>query len=177
MTHSIFSADALLPSGWQKNVLLTWDDQGQLTQVQADTSTPPKETAIAAGPLIPGMPNLHSHAFQRALAGLTEYRGQNADGTQDSFWSWRTLMYRFAAKLGPDQLEAIALGLYVEMLETGYTAVCEFHYVHHDMDGQPYADDATLALALLRAAQRAGIGLTLLPTAAAFDHMPTAFDH
>lgn len=163
MTHSIFSADALLPSGWQKNVLLTWDDQGQLTQVQADTSTPPKETAIAAGPLIPGMPNLHSHAFQRALAGLTEYRGQNADGTQDSFWSWRTLMYRFAAKLGPDQLEAIALGLYVEMLETGYTAVCEFHYVHHDMDGQPYADDATLALALLRAAQRAGIGLTLLP--------------
>ena len=163
MTHSIFSADALLPSGWQKNVLLTWDDQGQLTQVQADTSTPPKETARAAGPLIPGMPNLHSHAFQRALAGLTEYRGQNADGTQDSFWSWRTLMYRFAAKLGPDQLEAIALGLYVEMLETGYTAVCEFHYVHHDMDGQPYADDATLALALLRAAQRAGIGLTLLP--------------
>ncbi|MDB5779907.1 MAG: formimidoylglutamate deiminase [Polaromonas sp.] len=159
MTRSIFSTDALLPSGWQKNVLLTWDAQGQLTQVQPNTATPPKETTIAAGPLIPGMPNLHSHAFQRALAGLTEYRGED----QDSFWSWRTLMYRFAAKLGPDQLEAIALGLYVEMLEAGYTAVCEFHYVHHDNDGQPYADDATLALALLRAAQRAGIGLTLLP--------------
>lgn len=163
MTKTLFAPTALLPTGWAKNVLLTWDENGQLTQVQSNTSTPPKDADIAAGPLIPGMPNLHSHAFQRAFAGLTEYRGQNTDGTQDSFWSWRTLMYRFAAKLGPDQLEAIALGLYVEMLEAGYTAVCEFHYVHHDLDGQPYADDATLALALLRAAQRAGIGLTLLP--------------
>ena len=163
MTKSLFASIALLPNGWAKNVLLTWNDTGQLTQVQSDTATPPKEAHISAGPLIPGMPNLHSHAFQRALAGLTEYRGQNVDGSQDSFWSWRTLMYRFAAKLGPEQLEAIAFGLYTEMLEAGYTAVSEFHYVHHDTDGQPYADDATLALALLRAAQRAGIGLTLLP--------------
>ncbi|MGH8804940.1 MAG: formimidoylglutamate deiminase [Polaromonas sp.] len=159
MTKSLFAPNALLPTGWHKNVLLTWNDQGQLTQVQPDAPTPPTGTALATGPLIPGLPNLHSHAFQRALAGLTEYRGQ----AQDSFWSWRTLMYRFAARLGPEQLEAIAFGLYVEMLEAGYTAVCEFHYVHHDTDGQPYADDATLALALLRAAQRAGIGLTLLP--------------
>jgi len=105
------------------------------------------------------MPNLHSHAFQRALAGLTEYRGQ----AQDCFWSWRSLMYRFAAKLTPEQLEAVALGLYVEMLEAGYTSVCEFHYVHNDTDGRPYAEDAALALALMRAAQHAGIGLTLLP--------------
>lgn len=159
MTNSLFAPIALLPSGWAQNVLLTWNEQGQLTQVQAGTTTPPAGTASAAGPLIPGMPNLHSHAFQRALAGLTEYRGQ----AQDSFWSWRTLMYRFAARLQPEQLEAIALGLYVEMLEAGYTSVCEFHYLHHDTDGQPYADDATLALVLLRAAQRAGIGLTLLP--------------
>ena len=159
MTKTIFAKNALLPTGWQKNVLLTWNEQGQLTQVQPDTAKPPKEAATAAGPLIPGMPNLHSHAFQRALAGLTEYRGE----AQDSFWSWRTLMYRFAAKLTPKQLEAIAFGLYVEMLEAGYTSVCEFHYVHHDTDGQPYADDATLALALLRAAGRAGIGMTLLP--------------
>lgn len=159
MTKSLFAPAALLPTGWFHNVLLTWNENGQLEQVQPNTSTPPKETAMASGPLIPGMPNLHSHAFQRALAGLTEYRGE----AQDSFWSWRTLMYRFAAKLSPEQLEAIALGLYVEMLEAGYTAVCEFHYVHHDINGQPYADDATLALALLRAAQRAGIGFTLLP--------------
>ena len=163
MPNTLFAPSALLPTGWSQNVLLGWNDAGQLTRVQPDTLTPPPATPIIHGPLIPGLPNLHSHAFQRALAGLTEYRGQNADGQQDSFWSWRTLMYRFAARLSPDQLEAIALGLYVEMLEAGYTAVCEFHYIHHDMNGQPYADDATLALALMRAAQRAGIGLTLLP--------------
>lgn len=105
------------------------------------------------------MPNLHSHAFQRAFGGLTEYRG----AAQDSFWSWRSLMYRFAAAITPDQLEAIATGLYVEMMEAGYTSVCEFHYVHHDHDGRPYADDAALSMCLLRAAARAGIGLTLLP--------------
>jgi formimidoylglutamate deiminase len=105
------------------------------------------------------MPNLHSHAFQRAFGGLTEYRG----AAQDSFWSWRSLMYRFAAAVTPDELEAIATSLYVEMLEAGYTSVCEFHYVHHDHDGRPYADDAALSMCLLRAAARAGIGLTLLP--------------
>lgn len=105
------------------------------------------------------MPNLHSHAFQRAFGGLTEYRG----AAQDSFWSWRSLMYRFAAAITPDELEAIATSLYVEMLEAGYTSVCEFHYVHHDHDGRPYADDAALSMCLLRAAARAGIGLTLLP--------------
>lgn len=174
MPQRLFAAHALLPTGWAQNVLLAWNDQGQLTHVQPDTAPPPVGTAPvgtaristtpiatphAVGPVLPGMPNLHSHAFQRALAGLTEYRGTE----EDSFWSWRTLMYRFAARLTPAQLEAIAFGLYVEMLEGGYTSVCEFHYVHHDADGRPYADDATLALALLRAAQRAGIGMTLLP--------------
>jgi len=158
MTNALLATDALLPSGWAKNVLLAWDEAGQLTQVQPDAQ-PAAGVPTVRGPVIPGMPNLHSHAFQRAIAGLTEFRGE----AQDSFWSWRTLMYRFAARLDPAQLEAIAFGLYVEMLEAGYTAVCEFHYVHHDIDGRPYADDATLALALLRAAQRAGIGLTLLP--------------
>ncbi len=157
--QAIFAADALLPAGWRRDVLLRWDEQGRLTQVQAGAPAPRAGTAIATGPLIPGMPNLHSHAFQRALAGLTEYRGE----AQDSFWSWRTLMYRFAARLAPEQLEAIAFGLYAEMLEAGYTAVCEFHYVHQDTDGRPYADDAAMALALLSAARRAGIGFTLLP--------------
>ena len=154
----LFAATALLPTGWTTNVLLTWNKAGTLTQVQADAQ-PPKGTAQAKGPLIPALPNLHSHAFQRAFAGLTEYRG----ATQDSFWSWRSLMYRFAAKLSPEQVEAIATWLYIEMLEAGYTSVCEFHYVHHDTDGRPYADDAELALGLLRAAKAAGIGLTLLP--------------
>ncbi|CAN7153979.1 formimidoylglutamate deiminase [Variovorax paradoxus] len=156
--NTLFAADALLPGGWAKNVRLSWNEAGQLTQVQP-AAQPAAGAQVASGPVIPGMPNLHSHAFQRAFAGLTEYRAQQ----QDSFWSWRTLMYRFAARLGPQQMEAIATWLYAEMLEAGYTSVCEFQYVHHDADGRPYADDATLSLALLRAAKKAGIGFTLLP--------------
>ena len=162
MTQSLFAENALLPGGWAKNVHLEWSGNGQLTAVQPD-SAPHSATPKATGPLIPGMPNLHSHAFQRAFSGLTEYRGQNPAGAQDSFWSWRDLMYRFANRITPAQLEAIATWLYIEMLQAGYTSVCEFHYVHHAQDGQPYADDATLAQCLLRAAQNTGIGLTLLP--------------
>lgn len=158
MNQTLFAQDALLPSGWATNVLLQWNQQGQLTDVQANAVAPPG-VPQAPGPVLPGMPNLHSHAFQRAFAGLTEYRVD----ANDNFWSWRTLMYRFALALTPDQLEAIATWLYIEMLEAGYTQVCEFHYLHHDSNGQPYADDATLATCLLRAAQNAGIALTLLP--------------
>lgn len=158
MTNTLFAQDALLPTGWARDVLLQWNAQGQLTGVTANASAP-QGVPQAAGPVLPGLPNLHSHAFQRAFGGLTEYRAE----AQDSFWSWRTLMYRFAQRLVPEQLEAIATWLYIEMLEAGYTQVCEFHYVHHDRDGTPYADDATLAQCLLRAARTAGIGLTLLP--------------
>ena len=157
MTNQLFAADALLPTGWARNVLIEWDGAGRITAVTPDAAQ--GAAPAAPGPVIPGMPNLHSHAFQRAFAGLTEYRGQS----QDSFWSWRDLMYRFAARITPESLEAIATWLYVEMLEAGYTSVCEFHYVHHDTDGKPYADDAELSLALLRAARNAGIGMTLLP--------------
>ena len=156
--RSLFAAHALLPTGWARDVLLSWNEQGFLTDVKTQCVCP-AGTLQAAGPLLPGMPNLHSHAFQRAFGGLTEYRG----AAQDSFWSWRSLMYRFVAAITPDQLEAIATGLYVEMLEAGYTSVCEFHYVHHDHDGRPYADDMALSMCLLRASARAGIGLTLLP--------------
>jgi formimidoylglutamate deiminase len=158
MKNTLYAQDALLPTGWVKNVLLRWNEQGQIIQVHANAQAP-QGAAQVQGPLIPGMPNLHSHAFQRAFAGLTEYRGE----AQDSFWSWRTLMYRFANRITPEQLEAIATWLYIEMLEAGYTSVCEFHYVHHDQSGKPYADDTTLALCLLRAAKRTGMGLTLLP--------------
>jgi formimidoylglutamate deiminase len=110
--------------------------------------------------VVPGVPNLHSHAFQRAMAGLAERRGNS----QDSFWSWREVMYQFAGRVGPDALRAIAAQLYVEMLKAGYTQVCEFHYLHHQPDGRPYADAAAMSLALIEAAQEAGTGLTLLPT-------------
>ncbi|SFW17725.1 formimidoylglutamate deiminase [Luteibacter sp. UNCMF366Tsu5.1] len=109
--------------------------------------------------VLPGMPNLHSHAFQRAMAGLAERRGPG----EDSFWTWRETMYAFAEAIDPDDMKAIATQLYVEMLKAGYTQVCEFHYLHHGPRGVPYADPAAMSLALIEAAKEAGIGLTLLP--------------
>ncbi len=159
MRGALFAADALLPDGWARDALLEWDDAGVLTSVRTQVNPPTAGVPRAGGPVVPGVPNLHSHAFQRAFAGLTEFRG----ASRDSFWSWRTAMYRFAALISPAQLEAIATWLYVEMIEAGYTSVCEFHYLHHDPHGVPYADDAELSLALLRAARASGIGLTLLP--------------
>lgn len=155
---ALWAPDALLPEGWAKDVLLRWNAAGELIEVRSGVAAPAQVRRLA-GPLIPGMPNLHSHAFQRGFAGLTEYRAEAAD----SFWSWRDLMYRFASRITPEQVEAIATWLYVEMLEAGYTSVCEFHYLHHDTGGRAYAEPAEMALALLRAARRAGIGLTLLP--------------
>jgi len=101
-TRQLFARTALTPDGWAENVLLHWDDAGALTEVTANASQ--NDSPCAAGPLLPGMPNLHSHAFQRAMAGLTEYVGN----PQDSFWSWRNLMYQFAMKLNPEDLEMIA---------------------------------------------------------------------
>lgn len=112
-----------------------------------------------AGWQLPGIANLHSHAFQRAMAGMAERQGD----AQDSFWTWRETMYRFAMRFDPDSLHAVASQLYVEMLEAGYTHVCEFHYLHHAPDGRPYADPAAMSHALIAAARDTGIGLTLLP--------------
>ena len=105
------------------------------------------------------MPNLHSHAFQRAMAGMTERRGAG----DDSFWTWRELMYRFLDALTPEDVEAIAALAYVEMLEAGFASVAEFHYLHHQPGGTPYADPAELAHRIVAAAAETGIGLTLLP--------------
>ena len=157
-SHCYFAPQALLPEGWRTDVLLRWNDTGILQEVTPDSERP-EDVPKAKGPVIPGMTNLHSHAFQRAFAGLTEY----GTGGQDNFWSWRNKMYQFANAITPGQLEAVAAALYVEMLEAGYTGVCEFHYVHHDTDGKPYADDATLSTAILNASAHTGIGLTLLP--------------
>jgi formimidoylglutamate deiminase len=158
MSHALFAPHALLPTGWATDVLLRWDAAGTLTDVTPQ-ATAPAVTAVAAGPLVPGLPNLHSHAFQRAFAGLSEHRG----AADDSFWTWRDLMYRFALSVSPDQLEDIATQLYIEMLQAGYTAVCEFHYLHHDPAGRRYANPAEMSWRLVNAARRAGIGLTLLP--------------
>ncbi len=158
-SRALFAAQAWLPQGWRRNVLLEWDSAGTLLRVQADLEAAPAGVAKAAGPVMPGMPNLHSHAFQRAMAGLTEYRANPTD----SFWSWRDLMYRFAARITPDDLGAVARWLYVEMLKAGYTSVCEFHYVHHAQDGQRYADPAELAQRVVDAASETGVGMTMLP--------------
>ena len=109
--------------------------------------------------IIPAAANLHSHAFQRAMAGLAERRGPGAD----TFWTWRETMYRFALTMSPEDVEAMAAQLYVEMLEAGFAAVAEFHYLHHAPDGAPYAQPAEMAGRIVAAAGRAGIGLTLLP--------------
>jgi formimidoylglutamate deiminase len=158
-SHALFADYAYLPDGWRRNVLLEWDASGTLTHVTADTGAPMAGVAHAAGPVLPGMPNLHSHAFQRAMAGLTEYR---ANAT-DNFWSWRDLMYRFAAKISPQGLAAVAQWLYIEMLKAGYTSVCEFHYVHHTPEGSRYVNAAELAERVVDAAQTSGIGMTMLP--------------
>ncbi len=155
---ALFAAHAYLPQGWRRDVLLEWNADGMLTAVTPD-SPAPAATPRANGPIVPGMPNLHSHAFQRAMAGLAEYRAQAAD----NFWSWRDLMYRFAARITPERLAAIARWLYVEMLKAGYTSVCEFHYVHHAQDGSRYGHVAELGQGVVDAASQAGIGMTMLP--------------
>ena len=147
---------ALLPEGWTSGVRLVLAD-GAISSLQAGVDPDPSDERHAIG--LPGLPNLHSHAFQRAMAGRAERRG--AEG--EDFWSWRAQMYRLAASIGPDELEPIAALAFAEMLESGFTWVGEFHYLHHDLDGAPFADPAEMAVRLAAAAEQAGIGLTLLP--------------
>jgi formimidoylglutamate deiminase len=134
--------------------------------------TPAGWRGDAAGDrVVPGIANLHSHAFQRAMAGMAERQTNPAD----SFWTWRETMYRFAARFTPEALHAVATQLYVEMLEAGYTSVCEFHYLHHAPDGRPYADPAAMSRALIAAARETGIRMTLLPVlymTGGFDERP-----
>lgn len=150
-----FADFAWLPEGWSAGARLRAAN-GTFAEVEDGMTEKSEHLGRFA---LPGMPNLHSHAFQRAMAGLAE-RQVNPE---DSFWTWRETMYAFASRMGPDELRAIAAQLYVEMLKAGYTQVCEFHYLHHQCDGRPYADPATMSLALIEAAREAGIGLTLLP--------------
>jgi len=139
------------PGGWQDGIKLSLDLHGRI-----------KDT-VHGGTIrqrvVPGIANLHSHAFQRAMAGMAERQSRD----EDSFWSWREAMYHFAQRLDPDAMRAVAAQLYAEMLEAGYTTVCEFHYLHHGPDGTPYDDPAAMSRALIAAAHDTGIRLTLLP--------------
>ena len=150
-------ASALLPSGWAGDVHVSLAD-GIITEV---TTGAAPEAGDDRHPLaIPGIASLHSHAFQRGMAGLAETRGDTAD----TFWTWRETMYRFALGMSPEDTEAVATLLYIEMLEQGFTRVGEFHYLHHDRDGTPYSDPAEMAVRIAAAAEISGIALTMLPS-------------
>jgi formimidoylglutamate deiminase len=149
---------AWIDGRWAERVLLCAGDDGHWAEIATDVPAPPHAETLP-GPVLPGLVDAHSHAFQRAFAGLAERR----ESAADDFWSWRDRMYRVALRIGPEQLRAVAAMLYAELLRGGYTQVCEFHYLQHDQDGRPYADPLTLSWALTDAAAEVGIGLTMLP--------------
>jgi len=153
----LFFDSALLPDGWAADVTLDIGADGVIREIRAGAA--PAADAVREAVAVPGIGNLHSHAFQRGMAGLAERAGTGPD----SFWTWREVMYRFLDRLSPDDVEAIAAQLYVEMLEAGFTCVGEFHYLHHDTDGSSYADAAEMAERIVAAASTTGIGLTMLP--------------
>ena len=156
MNRTFFFDSAWLPGGWRRNVRIEVRS-GVILGVSAEAAPAPADERFALA--IPGLPNVHSHAFQRAMAGLAERLGPG----NDDFWSWREVMYRFLAGMEPDDVQAIAAYAYADMLEAGFTSVGEFHYLHRSPGGTPYEDPAELALRHAEAADLTGIGLTLLP--------------
>jgi formimidoylglutamate deiminase len=157
LRRELFFDHALLPSGWSRDVRIGIAD-GTILSIAGGTTREGAEHI--AGIAIPGLPNLHCHAFQRGMAGLAERRGPEAD----SFWTWREVMYRFLDRLSPDDVQAIAAFAYMQMLEAGFTTVGEFHYLHHDIDGRPYGDLGEMAARIAAASAETRIGLTLLPS-------------
>ena len=160
MTQTIWAESAILPEGWANGVALEIDESGHIQSIS-------KNTAYQRGDkhsvIIPGITNVHSHAHQRAMAGLTEYSGGSNEGLADSFWSWRKIMYHYLARIEPDHLFHIASQLYLEMLKHGYTSVAEFQYLHHDIDASRYGNPAEMSLQCMQAAEQTGIGFTALP--------------
>jgi formimidoylglutamate deiminase len=154
---SLFFDHALLPDGWARDVRI--GVAGGIVSVVEAGATADGSLRVS-GIALPGLPNLHCHTFQRAMAGRAERRGP----AHDSFWTWREVMYRFLGRLSPDDIEAISAFAYMEMLERGFTSVAEFHYLHHAPDGTPYADLGEMAGRIAAAARETGIGLTLLPS-------------
>ncbi|QUD88772.1 formimidoylglutamate deiminase [Phenylobacterium montanum] len=156
VTGALWFETVLLPGGWADRVRMA-EAGGKIAAVEIGAEPQQGDERVPIG--LPGLPNIHSHAFQRGMAGLAEARGH----TDDDFWSWREVMYRFVDRLNPDDVEAIAAQAFAEMLEGGFTRVGEFHYLHHDLDGHAYADPAELSARIAAAASATGIGLTLLP--------------
>ncbi len=154
----IFASKALLSSGWATDVAISVGSDGTIAAIETGVTAQAGDV-IAAGPLLPPLANLHSHAFQRAMAGLAEVSGHG----DDSFWTWRDTMYRMVGALSPDDVEVIATRLYIDMLKCGYGRVGEFHYLHHDQSGVPYVDPTEMSGRILAAASASGIGMTLLP--------------
>ena len=152
----LWTKNALLPEGWAKNVLVSIGANGRIENVKSEVPCQGEQVGI----LLPAPVNAHSHGFQRALAGLTEGRGHNL---KDTFWTWRQLMFRFLDRLTPDHIEAITALVQVEMLEAGYAASAEFHYLHHQPSGVPYDNLAETSARIAAAASETGIGLCLLP--------------
>jgi len=159
---SLHCPSALLPNGWFRNVRLEIEYEGSIVSVESGVAEFGAERA--AGPVIPGMPNLHSHSFQRALAGRTERAGPSSD----DFWTWRDAMYQFVDRVDPEALQAVTAWLYADMLKSGYTSVGEFHYLHHGPEGVAYDDPAEMSHQIVAAAKATGIGLTHLPVLYAY---------
>ena len=157
----IFAEHALLPDGWQANVAVAVA-KGNISRIEINAQ--PESDDVRVPALLPALSNLHSHTFQRGMAGMTEVRGMS----RDSFWTWREVMYRFINHLTPSQIEAIAAMAFVEMQETGFAAVAEFHYVHHQSGAIHYANIAELSERIFAAATITGVGLTHLPVLYAF---------
>ncbi len=158
----LYAENILIGSQWQADKTLSIDDEGVITFIESGKDP---QASQLKGPVIPGMVNCHSHAFQRAFAGYSEYRGQTDLGVviEDSFWSWRDIMYRFVAKMTPEDANIIARFVYIEMLKAGYTSVAEFHYLHHQAGGRHYDDPAEMSHQIIEAANITGIALTHLP--------------
>ncbi len=161
---------ALCPDGWKRNVSMTISEDGTITSIAPDVVSGGSERNKY---VVPGMVNAHSHAFQRAMAGLAEYHGAG----RDTFWTWREVMYRFATAFTPDDQRIVSAQLQIDLLKHGYTSLVEFHYLHNQPDGLPYADVAAMSVATIEAAVESGMGLTHVPTLymqAGFDGAPLA---
>lgn len=156
--QTLFCERVLLPEGWTSDVMIGIDDGGMIVSIQPGR-TRDADSMLAAGPVVPALQNLHSHAFQRAMAGLAEKAGS----TDDSFWTWRETMYRLVERMSPDDVEVVATKLYSELLKGGFGHVVEFHYFHHAVTGSGRSDGFEMSARILRAAETAGIGLTHLP--------------
>jgi formimidoylglutamate deiminase len=150
---------AWLPDGWREDVVARAGDDGRWAEVTAGVTTAPPGAQVLDSPLLPGIVDAHSHAFQRAFVASAETR----DGAHDDFWTWRERMYAVALRISPAQVRAVAAHLYLELLRGGYTHVCEFHYLRRRVDGSDYADPLAMSWALADAAAEVGIGLTILP--------------